>query len=113
MPQTDEAGRTSMKRFVTTAGRMLIAECLPKSHKVPFETVNRLLTKKEIGDVIDTVYRHTGYWATVASYAPALDVALAAVVTQRDGKALLGELEKRVLNLARTAQGEERAAGER
>ena len=40
-------------------------------------------------------------------------VALAAVVTQRDGKALLGELEKRVLNLARTAQGEERAAGER
>ncbi|HOC43861.1 MAG TPA: serine hydrolase domain-containing protein [Thermoanaerobaculales bacterium] len=60
-----------------------------------------------------TVYRHTGYWATVASYAPALDVALAAVVTQRDGKALLGELEKRVLNLARTAQGEERAAGER
>jgi hypothetical protein len=26
--------------------------CLPKNHKVPFD-VNRLLTKKEIGDVID------------------------------------------------------------
>ncbi|WP_199553964.1 DNA-directed RNA polymerase subunit beta' [Sandaracinobacteroides hominis] len=65
VPQTDEAGATHMKRFVTTPGRMLIGECLPKSHKVPFETVNRLLTKKEIGDVIDTVYRHTGQKETV------------------------------------------------
>ena len=65
VPQTDESGRTVMKRFVTTPGRMLIAECLPRSHKVPFETVNRLLTKKEIGDVIDTVYRHTGQKETV------------------------------------------------
>ena len=54
-----------MKRFETTAGRMLLAETLPKSHKVPFETVNRILTKKEIGDVIDIVYRHTGQKETV------------------------------------------------
>jgi DNA-directed RNA polymerase subunit beta' len=65
VPQTDEDGKVVMKRFVTTAGRMLIGECLPRSHKVPFETVNRLLTKKEIGDVIDTVYRHTGQKETV------------------------------------------------
>src|SRR4028118_1205254 len=65
VPQTDEAGKTYMKRFETTAGRMLLGETLPKSHKVPFETVNRLLTKKEIGDVIDTVYRHTGQKETV------------------------------------------------
>ena len=32
---------------------------------MPFETVNRLLTKKEIGDVIDVVYRHTGQKETV------------------------------------------------
>src|SRR3712207_7732741 len=54
-----------MKGFETTPGRMLLGETLPKSHKVPFETVNRLLTKKEIGDVIDTVYRHTGQKETV------------------------------------------------
>src|SRR3712207_2863115 len=65
VPQTDEAGNTYMKRFETTPGRMLLGETLPKSHKVPFETVNRLLTKKEIGDVIDTVYRHTGQKETV------------------------------------------------
>ncbi len=65
VPQTDASGRVVMKRFVTTPGRMLIGECLPKSHKVPFETVNKLLTKKDIGDVIDTVYRHTGQKETV------------------------------------------------
>jgi DNA-directed RNA polymerase subunit beta' len=65
VPQTDEAGKHYMKRFETTPGRMLLGETLPKSHKVPFETVNRLLTKKEIGDVIDVVYRHTGQKETV------------------------------------------------
>jgi DNA-directed RNA polymerase subunit beta' len=65
VPQVDEKGREFMRRVDTTPGRMLIAECLPKSHKVPFEVVNRLLTKKEIGDVIDQVYRHTGQKDTV------------------------------------------------
>lgn len=65
VPQTDEQGNTYMKRVETTPGRMLIGECLPKSHKVPFETINRLLTKKDIGDVIDEVYRHTGQKDTV------------------------------------------------
>ena len=65
VPQTGEDGVERMVRFDTTPGRMLLAETLPKSHRVPFETVNRLLTKKEIGDVIDQVYRHTGQKDTV------------------------------------------------
>ncbi|MCG7347786.1 DNA-directed RNA polymerase subunit beta' [Sphingomonas sp. ACRSK] len=65
VPQTDEDGNTYMKRVETTPGRMLLGETLPKSHKVPFETVNRLLTKKDVGDVIDEVYRHTGQKETV------------------------------------------------
>src|SRR3546814_2134786 len=65
VPQTDEQGKDYLKRFETTPGRMLIGECLPKSHTVPFDVVNRLLTKKEIGDVIDQVYRHTGQKETV------------------------------------------------
>lgn len=65
VPQTDEEGNSYLKRYETTPGRMLLGECLPKSHKVPFETVNRVLTKKEIGDVIDIVYRHTGQKETV------------------------------------------------
>jgi DNA-directed RNA polymerase subunit beta' len=65
VPQTDEAGNSFMKRFETTPGRMLLGECLPQNHKVPFDVVNRLLTKKEIGDVIDQVYRHAGQKETV------------------------------------------------
>ncbi|MCW1431524.1 DNA-directed RNA polymerase subunit beta' [Novosphingobium sp. JCM 18896] len=65
VPQTDEDGKEYLKRFETTPGRMLIGECLPRSHKVPFEIVNRLLTKKDVGDVIDEVYRHTGQKDTV------------------------------------------------
>jgi len=65
IPQTDEDGKEYLKRVETTPGRMLIGECLPKAHTVPFEVINRLLTKKEIGDVIDQVYRHTGQKDTV------------------------------------------------
>nr|WP_137677349.1 DNA-directed RNA polymerase subunit beta' [Parerythrobacter lutipelagi] len=65
VPQADEKGKVSLQRFVTTPGRMLIGECLPKNHKVPFDIINRLLTKKDIGDVIDEVYRHTGQKDTV------------------------------------------------
>ncbi|GAA0736262.1 DNA-directed RNA polymerase subunit beta' [Sphingomonas sp. ABOLD] len=65
VPQTDENGQTYLKRYQTTPGRMLLGECLPHSHKVPFDVVNRLLTKKDVGDVIDEVYRHTGQKETV------------------------------------------------
>jgi DNA-directed RNA polymerase subunit beta' len=65
VPQTDAEGNSYLKRYETTPGRMLLGECLPQSHKVPFDVVNRLLTKKELGDVIDQVYRHTGQKDTV------------------------------------------------
>ncbi len=55
-----------LRRVETTPGRMLIGECLPIAHvDVPFDVVNQLLTKKDIGDVIDQVYRHTGQKDTV------------------------------------------------
>jgi len=65
VPQTDEDGKEYMMRVETTPGRMLIGECLPKSHTVPYSVINKLLTKKEIGNVIDQVYRHTGQKDTV------------------------------------------------
>ena len=39
---------------------MLIAQVLPKSAAVPFSLINRQLTKKNVSDVIDAVYRHCG-----------------------------------------------------
>jgi len=61
----DEDGAVRKERVETTPGRMLLARHLPKHPKVPFSIVNRLLTKKEIGEVIDIVYRHCGQKQTV------------------------------------------------
>ncbi|RED17888.1 DNA-directed RNA polymerase subunit beta' [Pontivivens insulae] len=55
-----ETGELVMKRFETTPGRLRLGALLPKNAKAPFDIVNRLLRKKEVGEVIDTVYRHCG-----------------------------------------------------
>ena len=44
----------------TTPGRVLLGSLLPVNNKAPFELVNRLLRKKEVQQVIDTVYRYCG-----------------------------------------------------
>ena len=53
------------KTVLTTPGRMLISEILPKHPKVSFEIINKVLTKKEISNAIDLVYRHCGQKKTV------------------------------------------------
>jgi DNA-directed RNA polymerase subunit beta' len=58
--QIDETGNFVTQRFETTPGRLRIGALLPKNFKTPFDIVNRLLRKKEVGEVIDTVYRHCG-----------------------------------------------------
>ncbi|MGV6810955.1 MAG: DNA-directed RNA polymerase subunit beta' [Brevirhabdus sp.] len=60
VPQIDETGQEVMTRFETTPGRVLLGALLPKNTKAPFELVNRLLRKKEVQQVIDTVYRYCG-----------------------------------------------------
>ncbi len=59
-PTLDAQGNKVILRVVTTAGRMLIAQVLPKHQNVPFSLINRQLTKKNVSDVIDAVYRHCG-----------------------------------------------------
>jgi DNA-directed RNA polymerase subunit beta' len=61
----DEDGNQTSNIYETTPGRMLIGELLPKHPAVPFDICNRLMTKKEISKMIDTVYRHTGQKETV------------------------------------------------
>ncbi|WP_185985292.1 DNA-directed RNA polymerase subunit beta' [Aureimonas mangrovi] len=61
----DEAGNPVSKIYETTPGRMLIAQLLPKTHKISFDIANDLMTKKNISRLIDTVYRHCGQKDTV------------------------------------------------
>jgi DNA-directed RNA polymerase subunit beta' len=56
----DHGGNPVRQVVVTTPGRMMIAQILPKHPNVPFELINKQLTKKNISDVIDAVYRHCG-----------------------------------------------------
>ncbi len=56
---TDE-GETKYGLVDTTPGRIIVSDILPKNPNIPFSLVNRLLKKKEISEIIDTVYRHCG-----------------------------------------------------
>ena len=58
--QIDDEGQEVWQRFETTPGRAKLGALLPLNAKAPFELVNRLLRKKEVQQVIDTVYRYCG-----------------------------------------------------
>jgi len=61
----DADGNPTVERVLTTPGRLLIGRILPKHAQVPFELINRLLTKREVSEIIDMVYRHCGQKETV------------------------------------------------
>ena len=56
---TDD-GELVRERVDGTPGRMMIANLLPKAPGMGFDVVNRVLRKRDIGEVIDAVYRHCG-----------------------------------------------------
>ena len=49
----------------TTPGRMMLSQFLPRHPELPFGLVNRVLTKREVSETIDAVYRHCGQKETV------------------------------------------------
>ncbi len=52
-------------RVETTPGRMLLSEILPRHKAVSFQLINRNLTKKDVQNLIDVVYRNCGQKETV------------------------------------------------
>ena len=61
----DDAGKNIVKIVETTPGRAKLSTLLPKHKSVDFNTINKLMTKKEVTNVIDYVYRHCGQKDTV------------------------------------------------
>ena len=49
----------------TTPGRMILGNILPKNKNINFKMINKVLTKKEVSNIIDTVYRFCGQKETV------------------------------------------------
>jgi DNA-directed RNA polymerase subunit beta' len=61
--QDDRSFETRTRRVDTTVGRALLSEILPKG--LPFELINRDMTKKAISALINTCYRRVGLKETV------------------------------------------------
>ncbi|WP_210484428.1 DNA-directed RNA polymerase subunit beta' [Microvirga antarctica] len=55
-----EDGQHVSKIIETTAGRVMLSKLVPSHPALPFDVVNKLMTKKEISNMIDAVYRHCG-----------------------------------------------------
>ncbi len=53
-------GEVITERVVSTPGRVMLSQLLPLHQNLPYSLVNRQLTKKNVSDVIDAVYRHCG-----------------------------------------------------
>ena len=59
-----ENGEKVTKIVETSPGRIILSQVLPDDAKTPFALINRQIRKKEVSDIIDTVYRHCGQKAT-------------------------------------------------
>ncbi len=61
----DAEGNKQTTLVESTAGRMLLSELLPRHPKISFDEINKVMTKKELTNLIDVVYRHCGQKETV------------------------------------------------
>ncbi|MDC0977124.1 DNA-directed RNA polymerase subunit beta', partial [Pelagibacteraceae bacterium] len=61
----DDKGNKIKQKYTSTAGRFLLASVLPKHNKIKFTLIDRLLTKKNVSEVIDTIFRFCGQKETV------------------------------------------------
>ncbi|MDA9639930.1 DNA-directed RNA polymerase subunit beta', partial [SAR116 cluster bacterium] len=61
----DENGERVIRVIDTTPGRAQLADLMPDNPNCSFDLVNKLMTKKQVSDVIDHVYRHCGQKDTV------------------------------------------------
>jgi DNA-directed RNA polymerase subunit beta' len=61
----NDKGIIIKEKHKSTAGRFLLANLLPKNSKIKFSLIDRLLTKKNVSEVIDTIFRYCGQKETV------------------------------------------------
>ncbi len=61
----DENNEPTTLIVESTPGRILVSELFPRHPDVPFSLINQTITKKEISNIIEVVYRHCGQKETV------------------------------------------------
>ena len=61
----DEKGNKILEKHKSTAGRFILSNILPKHHKIKFSLIDKILSKKDVSEIIDIVYRYCGQKETV------------------------------------------------
>jgi len=61
----DPKGNKITEKHHSTAGRFILSSILPKHYKIKFNLIDRILSKKQISELIDSVYRYCGQKETV------------------------------------------------
>ena len=61
----DEKGKIVKEKYTSTAGRFLLANILPNNPNIKFSLVDRVLSKKQVSEIIDLVFRFCGQKKTV------------------------------------------------
>jgi len=61
----DEKGNKVFEKYTSTAGRFLLANILPKKYNIKFSLIDKVLSKKQVSEVIDIVFRYCGQKSTV------------------------------------------------
>ncbi len=61
----DEKGKIIYQKFISTAGRFLLANLLPRHKDIKFSLIDRLLPKRTVSEIIDIVFRFSGQKNTV------------------------------------------------
>jgi len=61
----DQKGEKVIERYRSTAGRFILANILPKHHRIKFSLVDRILSKRDVSEIIDMIYRFCGQKETV------------------------------------------------
>ena len=61
----DAQGNPTKTKVSTTPGRAMLASIMPQHPDIKFDLVNTLLTKRQVTNLIDVIYRYTGQKETV------------------------------------------------
>uniref|UniRef100_UPI003898E7B6 DNA-directed RNA polymerase subunit beta' n=1 Tax=Lyticum sinuosum TaxID=1332059 RepID=UPI003898E7B6 len=61
----DLDGKYVTRLIETTAGRLIFAEALPENCKIRFDQINKQMNKKEVSNLIESVYKNSGQKNTV------------------------------------------------
>ncbi len=61
----DEKGNVKFEKYISTAGRFLLSNLIPKNINNKFSLVDRLLPKKIVSEIIDHIFRFSGQKNTV------------------------------------------------